>query len=588
MNKSEGNYNKEEKSGKGFGSFFSKSKKNDTYDQEYLSTDNKEENTSSTEDIHHHNPNPPHRSNPFVTDSEKLNKQTDKNSFDCPTIPRGKLPMTERESMARSPWENPIERELINEKHTDAVFGTESATNRADKQDHTDKSRNMPSKPMTLKGMMLGLLALVLVPYLVIALLFMIDFGSDEGKNNNEISQRINMPTQNTVEKSPTNTSRQPPKPREQYYEMEVGDILECIYGLVIPIEAPTSKYHKIHFPESMILKVDTAPVIENFICNKMKSGQYVIVNGKYVKESEMIYICKFRAISEGTCTLPVAHIVVGHDTIKVPAMSHKFRDQNISHGSRNKIKVHPKGYFENIQKAKEEVERKKKEAKLQEEIANDKKKYGKYYNEKTQTLTLPETDYAGKPYGHVGIDAVKLISAGVVKTIGDEAFCICQKLQAVVLKCKVVGQNSFRGCGSLRTVVITKNLNWIREGAFADCPRLEVVLLSNTLASVEENLFTNSNNIKEISIPHNIRNQFIKQFEHCKQLNTIYLLSPSYYKMPKTFKESPHDFTKCTLYVPDDKIEEFKADADWKRFAKILPLSQSKWYDAKGWSKRI
>ena len=78
MNKSEGNYNKEEKSGKGFGSLFSKSKKNDTYDQEYLSTNNKEQKTSSTEDIHHHNPNTPHSSNPFVTDSEKLNKQTDK------------------------------------------------------------------------------------------------------------------------------------------------------------------------------------------------------------------------------------------------------------------------------------------------------------------------------------------------------------------------------------------------------------------------------------------------------------------------------------------------------------------------------
>lgn len=578
MNKSEGNYNKEEKKGGTFTSLFSRNKKNDTYNQKESFFNSTDEKSSQTKDNPQSKPDTNNTPHSTATESqEQKSKDTNNATLDCPTIPRGRLPMSEAESKARSPWENPMERANIIEKPTVTEAVSEPTPNSTNnKHVHVDNKKKPNTNPKTLKGMMLGLLALVAVPYLLIIILFSIDFDSEEENRHN------NIPTQNRSLYTP----RQPEKPRISYCEIEVDDVIECVYELVIPNNAKPSAYRNIFFPKSTILQPASAPKISNAKRKKMEGGKYTLIDGKYVKESVMSYSCKFRVVNEGIIDWPVAHIVIGNDTLRVPAESHRIPDNREANVYANKIKVHPKGYFDNLRKTKEEAERRKQDAKLQQEIAQDKKTHGKFYNAKTQTLTLPETDYVGKPYAHAGIDAVKLVSAGVVTTIGDEVFGICHKLQTVVLKCKVIGLNSFKGCSSLRIVVITKNLNWIREGAFADCPHLERVLLSNTLSSVEDNIFANSNNIKEISIPHNIRNHFIKQFEHCKQLNTIYLLSPSFYKMPKTFKESPHDFSKCTLYVPDDKIEEFKADADWNKFASILPLSQSKWYDSKGWSK--
>ena len=215
-----------------------------------------------------------------------------------------------------------------------------------------------------------------------------------------------------------------------------------------------------------------------------------------------------------------------------------------------------------------------------------EQEKYRRFYNKDTRTLTLPESEFAGNEYEFAAQDAKTIRSAGVVSTIGDNAFCSYQELETVNIKCKVVGKESFKGCASLRTAIITRNLNWLRSEAFANCPQLETVLLSTTLTQIEDNVFLNSNNIREVSIPNNVKTHFFQHLSHCRKINTIYLLSLDYFKMPKSIKDAPIQFSKCKLYVPDSKLEQFRKNADWARFGQILPLSQSRWFDEKGWGK--
>ena len=215
-----------------------------------------------------------------------------------------------------------------------------------------------------------------------------------------------------------------------------------------------------------------------------------------------------------------------------------------------------------------------------------EQEKYRRFYNKDTRTLTLPQSEFAGNEYEFAAQDAKTIRSAGVVSTIGDNAFCSYQELETVNIKCKVVGKESFKGCASLRTAIITRNLNWLRSEAFANCPRLETVLLSTTLSQIEDNVFMNSNNIREVSIPNNVKTHFFQHLSHCRKINTIYLLSLDYFKMPKSIKDAPIQFSKCKLYVPDSKLEQFRKNADWARFGQILPLSQSRWFDEKGWGK--
>ena len=218
--------------------------------------------------------------------------------------------------------------------------------------------------------------------------------------------------------------------------------------------------------------------------------------------------------------------------------------------------------------------------------IAEQKKITDKYYNKDTRTLTLPKTHFAGNEYALAANDVKTIRSAGVVSTIGDNAFGTCQELETVNIRCKIIGKESFKGCASLRTAIIPRNLNWLRQEAFANCPQLETVLLSTTLSQIEDNVFLNSNNIREVSIPNNIKTHFFLHLSHCRKINTIYLLSLNYFKMPKSIKDAPIKFSKCKLYVPDSNLEQFRNNADWSRFGQILPLSQSRWFDAKGWGK--
>ena len=218
--------------------------------------------------------------------------------------------------------------------------------------------------------------------------------------------------------------------------------------------------------------------------------------------------------------------------------------------------------------------------------IAEQKKKINKCYNKDTRTLTLPKTEFAGSEYRFALPDVKTVLSAGVVSTIGDNAFSNCQELETVNIRCKIIGKESFKGCASLRTAIIPRNLNWVRQEAFANCPQLETVLFSTTVSQIEENIFLNSNNIREVSIPNNIRTHFFLHLSHCRKINTIYLLSLDYFKMPKSIKDAPIRFSKCKLYVPDAILEQFRNNADWSRFGQILPLSQSRWFDAKGWGK--
>ena len=215
-----------------------------------------------------------------------------------------------------------------------------------------------------------------------------------------------------------------------------------------------------------------------------------------------------------------------------------------------------------------------------------EQEKYRRFYNKDTRTLTLPQSEFAGNEYEFAAQDAKTIRSVGVVSTIGDNAFCSYQELETVNIKCKVVGKESFKGCASLRTAIITRNLNWLRQEAFANCPQLETVLLGTTLSQIDENVFLNSNNIREVSIPNNVKTHFFLHLSHCRKINTIYLLCLDYFKMPKSIKDAPIQFSECKLYVPDSKLEQFRNNADWARFGQILPLSQSRWFDEKGWGK--
>ena len=159
-------------------------------------------------------------------------------------------------------------------------------------------------------------------------------------------------------------------------------------------------------------------------------------------------------------------------------------------------------------------------------------------YEEGHKEDSLDEKDGSENP-----ISILSIKSPNVVPVIHDEAFKSCKKLTKVELDCKVVGLSAFKDCSELRTVMLKDHLYWIRKEAFSNCSRLESVLLSTTLTSIEDSIFHNSTNIREVSIPNNVKNYFMNQLSECTQIQTIYLLTPQHFKMPKVLQTSQVSF---------------------------------------------
>lgn len=65
-----------------------------------------------------------------------------------------------------------------------------------------------------------------------------------------------------------------------------------------------------------------------------------------------------------------------------------------------------------------------------------------------------------------------------------------------------VIWENVFRGCRSLETVVLSKNLAEIKTKAFKDCVNLSSITLPDTLTQIGDSAFENCTSLKHINIP--------------------------------------------------------------------------------------
>lgn len=170
------------------------------------------------------------------------------------------------------------------------------------------------------------------------------------------------------------------------------------------------------------------------------------------------------------------------------------------------------------------------------------------------------------------------------VDVINDYAFEGCIALKSLDGDIRTIGLGAFKGCTALDSVRTRDNIYWVREGAFEGCTNLKSVLMGMTLSKYEDGAFKDCPNIEEISVPSAWRRHMFNEYKDMKNLKKVYLLVMEHYAFPADSKAFPAG--QVDLYVPDALLEQYKNDASWARFKSILPLSQSAYYKADGWSK--
>lgn len=154
-----------------------------------------------------------------------------------------------------------------------------------------------------------------------------------------------------------------------------------------------------------------------------------------------------------------------------------------------------------------------------------------------------------------------------------------------------------------LKKVDIPNSVITIKNGAFALNSELEEVNFSNSVKAIKAEAFKHCWKLKSITIPNSVESIGWQAFYQCESLQnlslgtgltylgsgafncswpytvhaidtiTCYATTPPPMDNYYTFESS---YASAVLYVPEESIELYRNDENWKRFFTILPIDES------------
>lgn len=182
-------------------------------------------------------------------------------------------------------------------------------------------------------------------------------------------------------------------------------------------------------------------------------------------------------------------------------------------------------------------------------------------YNAFSGCMSLPSiyipnsiTSIEDGTFFRAGLGSITIPSS--VKSIGNSAFYNCFWLKTVYFPNSldtIIGQNAFSYCTNLLAIHLPDSVTIIKESAFAVCPSL-----------------------KSVTIPAKVNFIGDRAFASCPKLSSItaYPKVPVELPSPDVFHNV--DKTLCTLYVPAESLDLYKAAPVWRDFLKLEAIVTS------------
>lgn len=158
------------------------------------------------------------------------------------------------------------------------------------------------------------------------------------------------------------------------------------------------------------------------------------------------------------------------------------------------------------------------------------------------------------------------------------------------------IGLRAFYDCEGLTAVTLPEGLISIGQANFGQCIGLKEVVIPNSVTSIGSTAFSLCTGLTKVTIGSGVTTIGAMSFMSCTALTTIY----NYAVTPQeidfyTFLQVPT--AACSLYVPEESVELYKAAPVWKNFnvqgiagtgisATLNDKGQminDKWYDLSG-----
>ena len=128
------------------------------------------------------------------------------------------------------------------------------------------------------------------------------------------------------------------------------------------------------------------------------------------------------------------------------------------------------------------------------------------------------------------------------------------------------IGLRAFYDCEGLTAVTLPEGLISIGQANFTHCIGLKEMVIPNSVTSIGSTAFSLCTGLTKVTIGSGVTTIGEMSLVSCKALTTIY----NYAVTPQeidfyTFLQVPT--AACTLYVPEESVELYKAAPVWKNF---------------------
>ncbi len=160
--------------------------------------------------------------------------------------------------------------------------------------------------------------------------------------------------------------------------------------------------------------------------------------------------------------------------------------------------------------------------------------------------------------------------------TLGDYMFYRCG-LTIIKLPNSVtsIGEYAFGLCSGLTSVTIGNSVARIGGSAFYDCSKLTEVTIGNSVASIGNIAFGRCSSLTEVTIGESVASIGNRAFLDCSAITKLVSLNTTpptcgVWALKNINKE------KCTLYVPKNSLEAYKAADQWKDFKNMEKMEDT------------
>lgn len=137
-------------------------------------------------------------------------------------------------------------------------------------------------------------------------------------------------------------------------------------------------------------------------------------------------------------------------------------------------------------------------------------------------TEDYPYDSYVYSPFYESEFETI--IIGNKVKSIGNYTFYGCSSIKSVTLSDSIssIGESSFAQCDSLTDIIIPDSVTYIGRYAFSGCESLSEITISNNISEINESIFSGCVSLKNIEIPDSVTQIGDYAFFGCSSMTNI------------------------------------------------------------------